>query len=562
MAIADPDRPPTSADLAICTVVFGHSTFLGRSLVSSLLSSGRWTARVADTLPPPSPGPIHPDLASYCHVDVTDPSSLRSAVAGAVAVFLVDPLPSFPSRPPVGDFPRLHELSVIAAKSLISACRQSGVRRLVYTGSADVVFDGENDVCDADESLPYPDAYEDAINELRMQVEVLVLSANGMDDLLTCALRPSIIFGPEDPYFVHFIVKEARSGIAKFVIGNGKNICDCTYIDNVVHANLSVESALSSSPASVAGKPFFITNDEPVELWEFISYILENLGYKRPTFHIPAKLVLLVISLLKRVGDKLNGGVSSHVLSAATVHTLSSSRTFDCSKAKNQFGYSSIVSFQKGLDLTVKSLPRLEDLGNSQETRSEADRMLGSGVVADILLWRDEKKTFALVVTLFVLFYWLFLSGKTFVASSARILMVVCLSLFIHGILPSQMFGFNLKKIPSSCFEVSESTMRCIFLTLASLWNQGILAMRLLAQGDDWSIFFKFERKLVNRLQQRSYLQNLLITVLVLHFLQAEHDQCLHQKFLQHSFFILTRWVDKYGCNCSRHSFCSSHSSF
>lgn len=40
----------------------------------------------------------------------------------------------------------------------------------------------------------------------------------------------------------------------QFVIGNGKNICDCTYIDNVVHANLSVESALSSSPASVAGK--------------------------------------------------------------------------------------------------------------------------------------------------------------------------------------------------------------------------------------------------------------------------------------------------------------------
>ncbi|XP_074578642.1 3beta-hydroxysteroid-dehydrogenase/decarboxylase-like [Curcuma longa] len=489
MAIAD---PPTSADLSICTVVFGHSTFLGRSLVSALHISGRWTVRVADTLPPPSPSPIHPYLASYYHVDVTDPSSLRSSVAGAVAVFLVDPLPSFPSQPPVGDFPRLHELSVIGAKSLISACRQSGVRRLVYTGSADVIFDGENDVCDADESLPYPDAYADAINELRMQMEVLVLSANGLDDLLTCALRPSIIFGPGDPYFVHFIVKEARSGIAKFVIGNGKNLCDCTYIDNVVHANLSVESALSLSPASVAGKPFFITNDEPIELWEFISYILENLGYKRPTFHIPVKLALLVISLLKRVGDKLNGGESSLVLSAATVHTLSCSRTFDCSKAKNQFGYSSTVSFQKGLDMTVKSLPRLEDLGNSRETiRSEADRLLGSGVVADILLWRDEKKTFALVVTLFVLFYWLFLSGKTFVASSAGILVVVCLSLFIHGILPSEMFGFNRKKIPSSCFEVSESTMRCIFLALASSWNQGILAMRLLAQGDDWSIFFK-----------------------------------------------------------------------
>lgn len=57
--------------------------------------------------------------------------------------------------------------------------------------------------------------YEDPLNELRMQVEVLVLSANGKDGLLTCALRSGNIFGPGDPHLVPFLVQEARSKRAK-----------------------------------------------------------------------------------------------------------------------------------------------------------------------------------------------------------------------------------------------------------------------------------------------------------------------------------------------------------
>ncbi|CAL9774756.1 unnamed protein product [Musa acuminata subsp. burmannicoides] len=497
MAIVDSGSPPIGPDPTACTVMFGKSTYLGRSLVSALIKSGGWAVRVADTLPPPSLGPIQSDLAAYFHVDVADRSSLRSAVAGSAVVFLVDPLPPFPSPLVGGDFPRLHALAVVGAKNVVAACREAGVLRLVYTGSADVVFDGKNDIRGADESLPYPHRYEDPLNELRMQVEVLVLSANGKDGLLTCALRSGNIFGPGDPHLVPFLVQEARSKRAKFVIGSGKNMCDLVYVENVVHANVSAEHALSVAPASVAGKPFFITNDKPVKLWEFISNILENLGYRRPSIHLPINLAMIVILLAKLTGDKLRVcRLSNSVFSPSTVYSLSCSRTFDCSKAKTLLGYSPIVSFQEGIELTVESFSQLaKGSGHALERdwtiTSKADRMLGSGVVADILLWRDEKKTFALVLSSFVLFYWFFLSGRTFVTSGAKILMVICLSLFIQGILPTKMFGSNIEKIPPSCFEISESSMRDAFFALASLWNEGISTMKLLAQGDDWSIFFK-----------------------------------------------------------------------
>ena len=67
-----------------------------------------------------------------------------------------------------------------------------------------------------------------------------------------------------------------------------------------------------------------------------------------------------------------------------------------------------------------------------------------STAAADILLWRDEKRTFSFVTVLFVLFYWFLLSDRTFVSSAAKFLLVTSLALFIHGVLPSQVYVFWL----------------------------------------------------------------------------------------------------------------------
>lgn len=39
---------------------------------------------------------------------------------------------------------------------MISACRESGVRKLIYNSTADVVFDGSEPIRDGDESLRRP----------------------------------------------------------------------------------------------------------------------------------------------------------------------------------------------------------------------------------------------------------------------------------------------------------------------------------------------------------------------------------------------------------------------
>lgn len=49
-----------------------------------------------------------------------------------------------------------HCLPISGAKNVIKACRECKVKHLIYNSSADVVFDGSRNICNVDESLPYP----------------------------------------------------------------------------------------------------------------------------------------------------------------------------------------------------------------------------------------------------------------------------------------------------------------------------------------------------------------------------------------------------------------------
>lgn len=75
---------------------------------------------------------------------------------------------------------------------------------------------------------------------VQIKGEQLVLDANGADGLATVALRPSGIFGEGDPLFVPVAVEKARVGKLKFIIGNGSNLIDFTYVGNVAHAHILV----------------------------------------------------------------------------------------------------------------------------------------------------------------------------------------------------------------------------------------------------------------------------------------------------------------------------------
>lgn len=86
------------------------------------------------------------------------------------------------------------KVNVEGTKQVISACLAAGVQKLVYTSSAGIIING-CDINGADETYPIPKKGYQAYHHTKAIAERLVLEANGKKGLLTCALRPSGVFG-------------------------------------------------------------------------------------------------------------------------------------------------------------------------------------------------------------------------------------------------------------------------------------------------------------------------------------------------------------------------------
>nr|KAJ0207668.1 hypothetical protein LSAT_V11C500264410 [Lactuca sativa] len=99
---------------------------------------------------------------------------------------------------------------------------------------------------------------------------------------------------PGDKLLVPSLVVAARAWKSKFIIGDGTNMYDFTYVENVAHVHVCAERALTSDGSAskrAAGEAYFITNMEPIKFWEFMSLILVELG---PRIKILASIAKMV----------------------------------------------------------------------------------------------------------------------------------------------------------------------------------------------------------------------------------------------------------------------------
>ncbi|XP_026431285.1 3beta-hydroxysteroid-dehydrogenase/decarboxylase-like isoform X2 [Papaver somniferum] len=231
-------------------VVTGGRGFAARHLVTMLIKSGEWLVRVADLGPDIMLEPYEEEVlgealrsggAQYVSADLRDKAQVIKALEGAEAVFhMAAPDSSINNH-------KLHySVNVEGTKNVIDACFECKVKRLIHTSSPSVVFDGVHGTDNADETMPYPSKHNDSYSATKTEGEVLALKANGKNGLLTCCIRPSSIFGPGDRLFVPSLVTAARAGKSKFIIGDGNNFYDFTYVENVAHAHICAEKALSS----------------------------------------------------------------------------------------------------------------------------------------------------------------------------------------------------------------------------------------------------------------------------------------------------------------------------
>ena len=316
-------------------LVTGGGGFLGGALVRGLLARGH---RVRSF----SRG-AYPELEALgvdvVRGDLADAAAVRRACAGCEVVF------HNAARAAVwGRHDAFYGPNVLGTQNVLQACRDEGVPRLVFTSTASVVF-GREDIRGGDESLPYPRRQASPYAATKAEAERLVLAADG-PGLRTVALRPHLIWGPGDTQIVPRIIAQARAG--KVVrVGDGTNVVDTTYIDNAVDAHLLAARALLAN-GRACGRPFFVSNGEPANLWMLIDRILDEAGLPPVRRSVPAPLAVVLGAAVGSAHEWLRRPGEPR-LTRFLAEELSTSHWFDIGAARRELGYAPAVSLEEGL---------------------------------------------------------------------------------------------------------------------------------------------------------------------------------------------------------------------
>jgi nucleoside-diphosphate-sugar epimerase len=315
-------------------LVTGGGGFLGGAIVRALVGRG-WSVQAFQR----GRYPELEELGVRQHRgDLADAGAVSDAVDGCDVVFHVAAKAVLWGKPR-----EFHATNVVGTDNVLSACRRAGVGRLVYTSTPAVVHAGGH-LEGVDESAPYAERFESHYPRTKCQAERAVLAANG-PALATVALRPHLIWGPGDTQLVPRIVARARAG-RLWLVGDGSNLVDTTYVDNAAAAHLLACDRLEPGSAC-AGRAYFITNGEPRPLREILDGILAAAGEPPVRRSLPypaawtaAAAVEAAYRLLPLRGEP--------PMTRMMVDHLATAHWYDLSAARRDLGYAPAVSLDEG----------------------------------------------------------------------------------------------------------------------------------------------------------------------------------------------------------------------
>ena len=317
-------------------LVTGGGGFLGGAIVRQLLETG-YLVRSFSRNKYPKLDRLDVEVRQG---NITSPEAVNEACEGCDIVFHV--------AAKVGIWGRYHDyynVNVRGTDNIIQACRSLGIGRLVYTSTPSVIFDS-GDMEGVDEAIPYPSNYKAPYPKTKAIAEAAVLAANDVR-LATVVLRPHLIWGPDDTHLIPAILNRGRRG-SLFRIGSRSRLVDFTYVDNAAEAHLLAAQNLWPG-SEVAGKAFFISDGNPIPLWDFVNRVLKCAGLQPVNRSVSQRLAYggaLFYELLYTILSIEREPPLTRFL----VDELVTAHWFDISSASRLLGYHPRISTDEGFE--------------------------------------------------------------------------------------------------------------------------------------------------------------------------------------------------------------------
>ena len=323
-------------------LVTGGGGFLGGAIVRLLRARGETVLSFArGTYPELTTAGVEEQRG-----DLADPGAVLAATEGCDIIYHVAARAGIWGR--WSDF---HRPNVIGTQNVLDACREHGIRRLVYTSSPSVVFKGR-DMEGVDESVAYSSHFHAHYPHTKMMAERAILAANS-GKLATVALRPHLIWGPGDRHLVPRILERGRAGQLRR-LGREEKLVDSVFIDDAAAAHLAAGDRLEPG-STISGKAYFISQGEPKPLWDLINGILAAGGVP-PVERSISPRVAYAAGCILEAAYKLLRRPDEPRMTRFLARELSTAHWFDISAARRDLGYEPRHTIAEGLQKLAESL--------------------------------------------------------------------------------------------------------------------------------------------------------------------------------------------------------------
>ena len=322
-------------------VVTGGGGFVGSNIVRALLGQGDLVTVVGR-----SGYPMLEAMGARClQGDIADQSFMDQACQGVDLVFHVAAKAGI-----WGTWQEYAHTNITGTAVCIKSCRKNKVPALVYTSTPSVVFD-RHDLEGVNEQTPYATKTLCHYATSKIIAEKLILQAND-HQLRTTAIRPHLVWGPGDPHLVPRLLERGRNRQLK-IIGTGSNRVDVAYIDNVVHAHLLAAVNLLGTGTG-AGQSFFIGDQQPVVLWDWVNALFAECAIKPLCSKVPFPVAYLLGALLEIVHTCLNLPAEPRMTRFVALQ-LARSHWFSHHAARDILGYHPVVTPTEGMTKLLAS---------------------------------------------------------------------------------------------------------------------------------------------------------------------------------------------------------------
>jgi nucleoside-diphosphate-sugar epimerase len=317
-------------------LITGGTGFLGQHLARALLDQGHQVRLIGRDMAPA--GALIAAGAQPIVADLRNQAAVIAACSGVDAVYHAGALSA-----PWGRRADFFAINVDGTAALLAGCRRYAVRRVIYVSSPSVIFNGR-DHRDLTEAAPYPRRFASVYSLTKKLGEDLVNAAEWCEHVI---VRPKAIFGPGDRSLLPRMIDAARQGRLP-QIGDGRNLVDLTYVENVADALV-----LALDAQAAIGKTYMITNDEHIALWDVIRSVLRRLGIPANLRRVPLAAALVAAGLME-CRAALSG--REPMLTRYSAAILGRTQTYDISAARRDLGYTPRISVAEGIERTLAKL--------------------------------------------------------------------------------------------------------------------------------------------------------------------------------------------------------------